>query len=172
MNMHGHTQRLIGAFDRRQREAGVPRTKNDRRHHHVQSIEAAGGKKSRYRHGAAFNQNPAKSMAGQRSKNLRGGDLSVTCRQNDCFNAGWRCAPRALRNDQQAAYAIRRKDPGFAAQPAFWVDDNARRMRSGHAPHGELRIIGDGGANAYNYTVDERPQPMQMGETGRTIDVF
>jgi hypothetical protein len=45
-------------------------------------------------------------------------------------------------------------------------------MRSGHAPHGELRIIGDGGANAYNYTVDERPQPMQMGETGRTIDVF
>ena len=172
VDMHGHTQRLIGALDRRQREAGMPRAKNDRRHHHVQSIEATGGKKSRDRHGAAFNQDPAKPMAGQSGKDRRGSDLPVTCRQDDCFNARWRRAPRALRNDQQAARAIGSKHFGFAAQPAFGIDDHARRMRSGHAPHRELRIVGDGGADAYNYTVDERPQPMQMGKTGRAVDVF
>ena len=172
MDMHGHTQRLIGAFDRRQREAGVPRTKNDRRHHHVQPIETTGGKKSRYRHGAAFDQHPAKPMAGQRGKDRRGSDLPVTCRQGNRFNAGWRRAARALRNDQQTARPIGSKHLGFAAEPAFRVDDHARRMRPGHAPHGELRIVGDGGADAYNYTVDERPQPVQMGEARRAVDVF
>jgi hypothetical protein len=172
MDVHGHTQCLIGTFDRRQREAGVPRTKDNRRYHHVQSIEATGGKKSRYRDGTAFNQNTAKPMAGQSGKDRGGSDLPVTCRQADCFNARRRCASRALRDDQQAACAIRSKDLGFAAQPTFWVDDNARRMRSGHTPHGEPRIVGEGSANAYNDTVDERPQPVQMGETRRAVDVF
>jgi hypothetical protein len=45
-------------------------------------------------------------------------------------------------------------------------------MRSGHTPHGEPRIVGEGSANAYNDTVDERPQPVQMGETRRAVDVF
>jgi hypothetical protein len=170
--VHGYAQRLVGAFDRRQGEAGMPRAKDDRRHHHMQSIEATGGKKSRYRDSAPFNQNPAKPVTGQSGKDCRGSDLPVTCRQRDCFNARWRRASRALRNDQQAARAIGSKHFRVTAQPAFGINDHTRWVRSRHTPHGELRIVGDGRANAYDYTVDQRPQTMQMGKARRSIDIF
>ena len=121
---------------------------------------------------AAFDQDSAKAVAGQSGKDRRRRDLPVTCRQGNCFNARWRRAPCSLRNDQQAARTIGSKYLGFAAQPAFGIDDHARRMRSRHTPHGELRIVGDGGADAYNDTVYQSPQPMQVGKARRAVDVF
>jgi len=35
----------------------------------------------------------------------------------------------------------------------------------------ELRVVGERGADADHDHVDERPQPVQMGETGRPVDV-
>ena len=68
MHTHGHAQRLIGTFERRQDQAGAPGTQDDRRDHHVQAIETSGGKKARHRVGAAFDQDTAHAAAGERGK--------------------------------------------------------------------------------------------------------
>ena len=40
MRPHRRAQRLVGAVDRLERDAGLAGTEHDRRHHHVQAVEA------------------------------------------------------------------------------------------------------------------------------------
>ncbi len=60
----------------------------------------------------------------------------------------------------------------LGAKPAFRIDDDARRLRPGAAPHGQQRIVGDGGADADDDRIHQRPQPMQVHQARRPIDVF
>jgi len=45
-------------------------------------------------------------------------------------------------------------------------------VQTGDPPYRQLRIVGDCRADANNDSIDQRAQPMQMVETGRSIDVF
>ena len=51
------------------------------------------------------------------------------------------------------------------------VDDDPRRLRAGDAPHRELRVVGQRRADADHHRIDQRAQPVQVGEPGRPVDV-
>ena len=52
------------------------------------------------------------------------------------------------------------------------VDHRASRVRPRDPAHCELRVIGQCGADPDHHHIDQRPQPVQMGEPGRPVDVF
>ena len=76
-------------------------------------------------------------------------------RQN--FHPGRRRASRSFRRDQQAADAVTGKNPGAGRKPAVRVDDDARRLRPGDPPHGQLRIVGERRADANDDGIDQGP---------------
>ena len=173
VDMHRHTQRLVGALDRRQREAGMPRAENDRRHHHVQSIEATGGKKSRDRRRRRLRSGPGEVRARpkrQGSPRERSARHSPARQSISTPGGGAQRVPCATISRRRAPSAANT----LASRPSRPLGSMTTRAGCGsrHAPHGELRIVGDGGADAYNDTVDQRPQPMQVGKAGRAVDVF
>src|SRR6476646_1487290 len=45
-------------------------------------------------------------------------------------------------------------------------------MRPGNTPYCQLRIISDGCADADNNSINQRPQSMQVLQSGWTVDVF
>ena len=76
-----------------------------------------------------------------------------------------------------AAVTTRRRTPSLARSLApperrpLRVDDDPRRMRAADPPHGELRIVGERRADADHHRIHQRPQPVQVGETRRPVDV-
>ena len=72
---------------------------------------------------------------------------------------------------------IRRRTPSAASSLALagsrplGIDHHPRRVGPGDAPHRELRIVGDRGADPDHHGIDQRPQPVQVGEPGRAVDV-
>jgi hypothetical protein len=44
-------------------------------------------------------------------------------------------------------------------------------MWARNPPHGQLRIVGERGTHANHDRIDQRPEPVQMIETRRPIDV-
>ncbi len=92
-------------------------------------------------------------------------------RQIDHFDPVRRRTSRCARRDQQASHAVGGEYLRTKARTALGIDDDARRLRTGHAPHRQLRIVGDDRADADHHGVDERPQAMQMGKPGGPVDV-
>ena len=78
---------------------------------------------------------------------------------------------RARAGHDQAAHAIVGQQFGAGRQPPAGIDDDPRRLRAGDAPHRELGIVGQRRADADHHRIDQRPQPVQMGESGRPVDV-
>ncbi len=62
-----------------------------------------------------------------------------------------------------SAVTSRRRTPSLAnilavaGSRPFGIEHDARRLRSGNPPHGELRIVGEGGADTNDDGVDQRP---------------
>ena len=56
-------------------------------------------------------------------------------------------------------------------KPAVRIDHHARRVRTGDAADGQLRIVGQRGADADDDGIDQRAQAMQMGEPFGAVDV-
>ena len=52
------------------------------------------------------------------------------------------------------------------------IEHDARRARPCAAPDGEQRIVGDRRADADQHRIDQRAQPVQVRQAGRTVDVF
>ncbi len=74
--------------------------------------------------------------------------------------------------DQQTANAIVGKHSRIGAEPTLRIDHDARRLRPRDPPHRQLGIVGDGRADADDDDVHQRPQPMQMHQSRRPVDVF
>ena len=146
MCVHLQAQGLIGALDRRQDEARPSRAENDRRDHHMQPVEAAGGEKARQRIGAAFDQHPMHAALGEGSEDVIWCDHTIRCWKRDNLHARRRRALRAFRRHQQPADAVIGKDlgapreagpsgrsrraPGAALRPAAPSTADRRRARS------------------------------------------
>jgi len=63
------------------------------------------------------------------------------------------------------------EQPRAGRQAPARIDDHARRMRSAHPPHRQLRIVGQHRADADHHRIDEGAQPVQMCEPVGTVDV-
>ncbi len=134
-----------------------PGAEDDWCDHHVQAVEAAGGEKPRNGIGSTFNQHAAQAALGQRSEDRGRSDMLVGDGQCQNFHPGRRSASCSFRRDQQAANAVVGENLGGGRKPAVRIEDDARRLRSGDPPHGELRIVGESGADANDDSVDQGP---------------
>ena len=97
-------------------------------------------------------------------------NVSVLRRQGDDFNAGGRCGLRAVRRDQQTANAVVGKQFCLGSQASFRIDHGTRGLRTGDMPDRQLRVIGQRRSNADHDNIDQRAEPVQMFDTGRTVD--
>ena len=167
----GVQHRFVDALDRRQRKAGAAGAEDDRRHHDVQPVEAAGGEETRHGVGAAFDQDAAQAALGERRQDRGRRDLAVGLRQGDDLDVGRQRRAGAGRGHDQAADAVRGEQPGAGRQPAARVDDHPRRLRAGHPADRELRVVGERRADPDHHRIDQRAQPVQVGKAGRAVDV-
>ena len=64
------------------------------------------------------------------------------------------------------------EDPRLVAEPAVRIDDDAGRLLPGDPAYGQLRIVGYRSTDADNDRIDQSPQPVEVRNSGRPIDVF
>jgi hypothetical protein len=77
MCAHWRPHCFLEAIDCTEREAWSTGTKNEWCNHHMQTIQAAGLKKTRHRIRAAFDQHPAQAKFGESGKNYGRRNISV-----------------------------------------------------------------------------------------------
>src|SRR5262249_39349095 len=73
---------------------------------------------------------------------------------------------------QDATGTVLVKDFRLASEAAVRVDDHAGRVLAGNPPHGQLWIVGYRSTDADNNRVDQCPQSVEAGQSGRPVDVF
>ena len=172
MRAHRHPHGLVGALDRRQRDAGPARAQNDRRDDHVQSVKAACRKEARNGVGATFDQYPAHPASTERCKDGRRRKVPIGSGQPNKLDARDRSSGFSFRGYKNATDTILTEDPRLVAEPAVRVDDDAGRLLPGDPAYGQLRIVGYRSTDADNDRIDQSPQPVEVGQSGRPIDVF
>ena len=52
------------------------------------------------------------------------------------------------------------------------IDNDSRGLRPGNPAHGQLRIIRKSGPDANNDDIHQGPQPVQVHQSLRSVDVF
>ena len=79
---------------------------------------------------------------------------------------------------EPSAVINRRRTPSSANNLAFGseapsrIDNGTRWLRTGDLSDRQLRVIGQRRSNADHDNIDQRAQPVQMFDTGRTVDVL
>ena len=172
MRAHRHPHGLVGVLDRRQRNAGPARAQNDRRDDHVQSVKVACRKEARHGVGTSFDQYAAHPASAERCKDGRGRKLPIGGGQPNKLNARDRSSGLSFCGYKNATDTVLTEDPRLVAEPAVWVDDDAGRLLPGDPAYGQLRIVGYRSTDADNDRIDQSPQPVEVGQSGRPIDVF
>jgi hypothetical protein len=172
MRTHLHAHGLVGALDRRQRDAGSARAENDRRYNHVQSVKATCRKEARNGVGATFDQYSAQSARTECCKDRRGRKLPISRGQPKELHARDRSNGFSFCGYQDAADTILTEDPRLVAEPSVRIDDDASRLLPGDPAYSQLRIVGYRSTDADNDCVDQSPQPVEVRQSARPIDVF
>jgi len=96
--------------------------------------------------------------------------MSVFRGQSETFGgAGF--ATRALPMHHNSAGAVVGQQASRRRKLASRIDDDANRIGTGDATNRQLGIVGQRATNSNYDGIDERAQPMQMGETAGAIDV-
>jgi hypothetical protein len=88
------------------------------------------------------------------------------------LNARDRSSGFSFSGYQDATGSVLTEDSRLAAKATVRVDNHAGRLPAGNPPHGQLRIVGYRSTDADNDRVDQSPQPMEVGQSGRPVDVF
>jgi hypothetical protein len=169
--MYRRAQRLFDTFNGIKDDARPASTKKDGSDHHVQAIKTTGGKKTRYRFGAALNEDSAESELGESGKDVCRGNMVICRRKREHLDAGQSTRCSACRH-HQAAGAIRVEQACGRHQTSARIENNASRMGTVDAANRELRIISKGGSDSDNDSVNDGAEAMQMRKTGRSIDVM
>ena len=172
MHAHRHAHGLVGALDRRQRDAGPARAQNDRRDDHVQPVKATCRKEARNGVGATLDQYPTQSTGTECCKDSRRRNVPIGSGQPNKLNARDRSNGLSFRGYQDATDTVLTENPRLVAEPAVRVDDDAGRLLPGDPAYGQLRIVCYRSTDADNDCIDQSPQPVEVGQSGRPIDVF
>jgi hypothetical protein len=169
--MYRRAQRLFNTFNRVKDNARPTGTKKDGSDHHVQAIKTTGRKKTRYRVGAAFNEDTAESHFRETSKYICWRNMPICRRKREHLDAGQdtRCSPCRY---HQPSSAVTVEQACCRRQTSARIEDNASRMRTVDVANRQLRIISKGGSDSHNNSVNDRAKAMQMRKTGRSIDVM
>ena len=88
------------------------------------------------------------------------------------FDSRRQDSARVRRVDHQSAYAVLGKYTCRRRKPAAGIDHHTCRIRPRDAAHGQLRIVGERGADADDHGIDQSAQPVQMCEPFSAVDVM
>jgi hypothetical protein len=88
------------------------------------------------------------------------------------FNARDRSNRLSFFGYQDATDTIFTENPCLVAEPATRVDHDTGRLPPGDPAYGQLRIVGYRSTDADNDRIDQSPQSVEVGQSGRPIDVF
>jgi hypothetical protein len=137
----------------------------------VQAIKTTGRKKTRYRVGAAFDEDTAESELRETCEDIGRSNNSICRWKREHLNAGQgtRCSPCRY---HQPSSAITVEQACRRRQASARIEHNASRMRTVDAANRELRIISKSGSYSDNDSVNDCAEAMQMRETGWSIDVM
>ena len=97
---------------------------------------------------------------------------SCGCGQPNKLNARDRSGGLSFCGYKNATDTVLTEDPRLVAEPAVRIDDDAGRLLPGDPAYGQLRIVGYRSTDADNDRIDQSPQPVEVGQSGRPIDVF
>lgn len=136
----------------------------------MQAIETACCEETREGVGAALNQHTAPSNLRQASEDRGWRDVSVRRRQGENIDTG-KLATCAMRRHDKAAGTVVGQQTGSGRKSPTRIDYDARWVGSGDAANRQLRVIRKCAADSDDDSIDQRAKPMQMRETGRSIDV-
>jgi hypothetical protein len=138
----------------------------------VQPVKAARRKEARDGVGTTLDQYPAQSTSTECCQDSRGRKLPIGRGQPKELNARDRSDRFSFFGYQDATDTILTEDPCLDAEPAIRVDDDASRLPPGDPAYGQLRIVGYRSTDADNDRIDQSPQSVEVGQSGRSIDVF
>jgi hypothetical protein len=169
MGMHWWPQRFLDAIDRAEHKARATGAEDERRDHHMQTIETPGAEKARNRFGAAFDEDTAQPEAGEAGKDCGRCNISVCRRQLQHFGAGkLASAARRSHDDPPGAFA---EETRVGRKPAARINDDPDRIGAVDTAHRQLRIVGARGFNPNYDGIDQRPQPVEMRQSGGAVDI-
>src|SRR5207302_5848362 len=148
------------------------RPQYDGRHVYMQSIETSCRDKARHSISTALNQNSAHPRGGQRRDDGGRSNVAVLRRQGDDLNAGGRCGPRAICRNEQTANTIVGEQLCIGSQAPSRIDNGTRWLWTRDLSDRQLWVVGERRSNSDHDNVDQRAQPVQMFDAGRTVDVL
>ena len=170
MDLYRRTQRVLEAVDRSEREARRAVAEDDRRDDHVQAIETA----RRQGNARECPGCPRRARGASRPRRGRRVWRPALCvrlsRAKREFDAG-EPATRALRYHDDLARAVIGEQAVRRLESAARIDDDARGIGADDVTNRQSRVIRDRAADPDDDGVDEGAQPVQMRETGGSVDV-
>ncbi len=170
----GRAQRTFKRLDGRHLKPRPARADQQWRDQQVQPINSARFDKLRHRDAAAFNQHAGQALIGQQRNDIKRVELPVGAqRQYAVLNVVRQrrvSYPRPYHQQCRRRVVVKQRQvPGDAAA---WIKHHPRRVVAAHVAHGQLRIVGAGGARAHDDRIDQRSQAVQVNQTFMTIDVM
>jgi uncharacterized membrane protein YbhN (UPF0104 family) len=166
-------QRSVQRFDGRHLQAGAPRADQQRCDKQVQSVYHACLDKLRDGNPAALDQYPVQLVGAEQFNDIAGRKLaSVIQWQHAALYARGRVGKRGIWPDhmQRGRHAGSKQLP-IHRHAATRVKHNAGGVNAANVAHGQLGIIGLGGASTDDHGIGKPPQPVQMHKARPTVDV-
>src|SRR4029079_19249146 len=122
--------------------------------------------------GTTFDQYPAHPAITECRKDVFRSKVPIGSGQPKKLDAGDRSCGFSFSGHQDATGTVLVKDPRLATEATVRIDDDPGRLRAGNPPHGYVMIVDYRSTDADNNRVDQCPQPVEVGQSGRPVDVF
>ncbi|KPQ21415.1 conserved hypothetical protein [Halomonas sp. HL-93] len=169
----GRAQRTVQRFDRGHLQAGAARADQQRGDQQMQPVHYSRLDKLRDRDATAFDQNPAQLVRVEQLKHIAGHKLAAAIqRQHTTLHRIGRDRKASVRSHHmKRGRKVALEQLPTHRHTATRVQHHARGVGTANVTHGQLRIIGVGGAGADNHRICQCPQPVQMHQASPTIDV-
>lgn len=173
----GRAQRTLKGLNGRHFKPWPAGANQQRGHQQVQPVNGACFDKLRHCNAATFNQHPRQSFASEQSDDVVWVELTAGIqRQYATFNVGQARRRLPLRpqnrpHNMQRRGAIGLQQCQVIGNTAARIQHHPRRVSAANVTHGQLRVIGAGGARTDHHRVDQSAQAVQVNQTFMTVDV-
>lgn len=168
---HRGAQRTLKRFDGRHLQAGPAGANQQRGHHQVQAINALGLDELGNGNTATLYQHPLKPACRQQFHHIRWGKLPAGV-QGQYTVLRMACRWRGVwPSNMQGVDFAASKQRHIAGYAPTRVKYHSSWVAAAHVAHGELGVVGGGGACADHYRIRQGAQPVQVHQALMAIDV-
>lgn len=168
---HRRAQRALQGLDGRHLQARPAGANQQRCHHQVQAVYAVSLNKLGNSDTAAFHQYTLQPAPCQQGNHIGGAELPASVQgQYAVLSAAGQRRDLWPGKVQRFHVAVG-EQRDIAGHATTRVEHHAGRVAAAHVAHGELGVIGGGGACTHYHRVGQGTQPMQVYQAFRAVDV-